>query len=92
MIYFFNPHWTLNRWTGWESNPGLLRGRREFQHWIGTSALYKNWLVALKEAFLLNFYGEKKKKEKENKTKEKHTNKQTNKKGKVEKGIQIIQE
>ena len=45
----------------------------------------KNWLVALKEALLLNFHGEKKKGN--------HKNKQTNKeKSKVEKGIQVIQE
>ena len=52
----------------------------------------KNWLVALYEALWSNFCGENRKgKGKQNKTKT-HKNKQTNIKGEVEKGIQIIQE
>ena len=74
-------------WPVIESGPAAWQERILTLNWY--QCPIKNWLVALKEALLLNFYGKKKKRKR--KTKQ-NKNTQTNKKGKVEKGIQIIQE
>ena len=81
------------RWPGIE--PGLPAWQARILPLNWHQCPIKNWLVAFKGAWGLIFVV-KREKEKENKTKQsKHThktNEQSSRKGKVEKGIQIIQE
>ena len=74
-----------------EIEPGLLARQERILPLNWHECPIKNWLVAFKDALWLNFCGEREK-EKENKATTHKTNKQSSKKGKVEKGIQIIQE